>query len=313
MDIQERLEKMIHGAPNSTNAYLREVCKNCHIGTTKTAMHIYMLRLDGNKRPRIRDFCEFLFDKIVDYCIPASEIRAAKKKNKKYNTTQYTTRLARKAKNLFTHISNSGEVGELALSVLTQEFLNMPQLLCKMSLKTNPNVHFHGADGLYGKYDNLNKKFLLYWGESKIYEDVQQALNNCFDSIKELLIEEGTMGTYRERDISLFRSNIDFEDAELQQVILKYLDPDNEEYNSLEYRGVCLVGYSETAYPKDFSAVEEKIFEIITTKINDFQSSIKKKISARPPLAQYTIEVILVPVSDANELRETFKKVLSEG
>ena len=102
-----------------------------------------------------------------------------------------------------------------------------------MSLKTNPNVHFHGADGLYGKYDNLNKKFLLYWGESKIYEDVQQALNNCFDSIKELLIEEGTMGTYRERDISLFRSNIDFEDAELQQVILKYLDPDNEEYNSL--------------------------------------------------------------------------------
>lgn len=90
MDIQERLEKMIHGAPNSTSAYLREVCKNCRIGTTKTAMHIYMLRLDGNKRPRIRDFCEFLFDKIVDYCIPASEIRAAKEKTK--NIIQHNIR-----------------------------------------------------------------------------------------------------------------------------------------------------------------------------------------------------------------------------
>lgn len=112
--------------------------QNEHISDTKASMHIYMLKLDGNNRPRTCDFCNYLINRIVDYCIPPSEIRKAKEKDAEYNTTQYTATLFRKAERLFTDLGNTGEVGELALSVLTQSFLHMPQVLCKWYLKLIP-------------------------------------------------------------------------------------------------------------------------------------------------------------------------------
>lgn len=184
MNIQEQLNSLIRGNPLSVDTYLREVCKNEHISDTKASMHIYMLKLDGNNRPRTCDFCDYLINRIVDYCIPPSEIRKAKEKDAEYNTTQYTATLFRKAERLFTDLGNTGEVGELALSVLTQSFLHMPQVLCKMVLKTNSEVHYHGADGVYGKYDTETQKYCLYWGEAKIYADVRQALSSCLIVLK---------------------------------------------------------------------------------------------------------------------------------
>lgn len=68
MNIQEQLNSLIRGNPLSVDTYLREVCKNEHISDTKASMHIYMLKLDGNNRPRTCDFCDYLINRIVDYC-----------------------------------------------------------------------------------------------------------------------------------------------------------------------------------------------------------------------------------------------------
>lgn len=84
MNIQEQLNSLIRGNPLSVDTYLREVCKNEHISDTKASMHIYMLKLDGNNRPRTCDFCDYLINRIVDYCIPPSEIRKAKEKDAEY-------------------------------------------------------------------------------------------------------------------------------------------------------------------------------------------------------------------------------------
>lgn len=303
MNIQEQLNSLIRGNPLSVDTYLREVCKNEHISDTKASMHIYMLKLDGNNRPRTCDFCDYLINRIVDYCIPPSEIRKAKEKDAEYNTTQYTATLFRKAERLFTDLGNTGEVGELALSVLTQSFLHMPQVLCKMVLKTNSEVHYHGADGVYGKYDTETQKYCLYWGEAKIYADVRQALSSCFDSIKTLLTEEGVDGTRKERDMDLFRTNLDFDNPHLEKAIIEYLDPENAHYNMLEYRGVCLVGYNEESYPKDFSRVEDEIFTCIRDKVDGFKQSIQSRLKSRIPLNLFNIEVFLVPFSDVDELR----------
>ena len=269
-----------------------------------------MLRLDGNNRPRTNDFCEYLINQILDYCIPPSEIRKAQEKDRNYNTTQYTTALFRKAQRLFTGLENTGEVGELALSVLTQNILRMPQVLCKMVLKTNPEVHYHGADGVYGKYDEDTGKYCLYWGEAKIYSDIKRALSDCFDSIKDLLIEEGANGTRRERDMDLFRMNLDFDDPHLEEAIIEYLDPENARYNMLEYRGVCLVGYNEDSYPKNLSLIEDDIFNAIHSKIDDFKANIQTRLIRRTPLDAFSLEVFLVPFSDVDELRAKFLEQL---
>ena len=313
MNINKHLDALIHGNHLNIEAYLRKVCKSERIDETNADMHIYMLKLDGNKRPRINDFCDFLINRIVDYCIPPSEIKKAKEKDDKYNTTHNVAALYRKAERLFTSLENTGEVGELALSVLTQSILHMPQVLCKMVLKTNPEVHYHGADGVYGKYDESTNKYCLYWGEAKIYSDVKQALSDCFGSIRDLLIEEGVGGTRRERDMDLFRMNLDFDDPYLEEAILEYLDPENALYNLLEYRGVCLVGYKEESYPEDFSLVEDEIFEQIQGRIDEFKRLIRVRLKNKSPLDTFCLEVFLIPFSDVDQLRERFLKLLMGG
>lgn len=313
MNIKEQLEKLIRGDKSSIEAYLRMICRSEHIEETRTDMHIYMLRLDGNNRPRINDFSEYLIERIVDYCIPPSEIRKAKEKDEQFNTLQYSTKLFRKAERLFTDLSNTGEPGELALSILTQSILNMPQVLCKMVLKTNPEVHYHGADGVYGKYDEQAGKYCLYWGESKIYSDVGRAMGDCFDSIKDLLIEEGASGTRRERDLDLFRTNLDFDDPNLEEAIVQYLDPDSPQYLKLEYRGVCFIGYSEECYPKDFSEIEDEIFAEIQSKIADLKGKIQTRLKKRTPLDTFSMEVFLVPFSDVDQFRKSFLEKLKGG
>lgn len=310
VDISERLNRLLSGNPENIDAYLREVCRSAHVDETKADMHIYMLRLDGNNRPRINDFADYLINRIVDYCIPISERHKAHDKDQQNNTTQYTTALYRKAERLFTSLDNTGEVGELALSVLTQSILHIPQVLCKMVLKTNPEVHYHGADGVYGKFDAETNKYCLYWGESKIYDDINSALTDCFSSIKDLIIEEGANGTRKERDLDLFRSNLDFDDPHLEEAILEYLDPDNQHYLHLEYRGVCLVGYSEKAYPTDFSKIEDDVFEAIENRINEFKQKVQSKIKHQSPLDSFVLEVFIVPFSNVADLREKFLALL---
>lgn len=308
--IKESLNKLIRGTSDSLDAYLLEVCRNEIIDDTKAEMHIYMLRLDGNNRPRINDLASFMSYCIVDYCIPAEEIAKAKRLDELQNTTQNTMKLYKKAESLFTDLKNTGEGGELLLSLMAQRILKIPQILCKMPLKTNPQVHYHGADGLYGDYDENTKKFCLYWGESKLYSNVDDALSKCFDSIKSLLIEEGATGTQRERDLTLFRDNIDFDNEKLEEAILAYLNPDDSNYLKLEYRGICLVGYDEDAYPKDLSGVEIEIHNAIRNRISEFKSKMKSRLIQRAPLNDFYINVFLVPFSDIENFRKKFLEVI---
>lgn len=62
--IKESLDKLIRGAADSLDAYLLKVCRDESIDDTKAEMHIYMLRLDGNNRPRVSDLASFM-----SYCI----------------------------------------------------------------------------------------------------------------------------------------------------------------------------------------------------------------------------------------------------
>lgn len=303
------LNNLVSGRKEDLDAYFLEVCSKQQVEQTYAEMHVHMLTLDGNNRPRTNDLAVFLSHCIIDYCIPKKDILEAEEKNRKYNTHQYTAQLYQKAQSLFTNLKNTGEGGELLLSIMMQRILGIPQLLCKMPLKTNPAVHYHGADGLYGHFDETQDKFCLYWGESKIYSELDNALTDCFDSIKALLIEEGAGGTQRTRDLELFRDNIDFGDKNLENVILQYLNPDSNKYLSLEYRGACLIGYDEKSYPKDMSKMQAEVFDVVKSRINEFKSKIKSRLKARTPLDKFRIHVFIVPFASVDEFRN---KLLGE-
>ncbi len=74
----------------------------------------------------------------------------------------------------------------MLLYLLAERFLGLPQVLCKMDLKTDSRMHYHGADGVYASVteEGLLK---LFWGESKIYADATDAIRDFLKSLAPFL------------------------------------------------------------------------------------------------------------------------------
>ena len=69
-------------------------------------------------------------------------------------------------------------------------------------MKTNPRMHYHGADGVYASVTDTGM-LKLYWGKSKIYKSAAAAIRDCLASIAPFLLEPEHEGAERERDLIL--------------------------------------------------------------------------------------------------------------
>ena len=305
--IENSITKLIRGTGNDLDAFIKKIYSDKQINHTRSRSYCSMLKLDGNGRPRVEDFAEFISMRLVDYSIPRSEIEKAKKIDIEQNSTIGTTKLVKKATALFTHLKKTGEGGEVLLYILVQEILKLPQLLCKMPLKTNPEMHYHGVDGIHVDFDKIENKLALYWGESKLYKDINQGISSCFESIKEFFITQGGSKSPQERDVQLIRDNIDLLDEKLEQSIVNYLDKDHPNFNKMQYRGVCLIGFDSDKYPtKPNSLLEHEVEERIKEEIEKWQNNLSSKIVSTPPLEDFILHVFLLPFPNVQEFRNAF-------
>lgn len=307
----QKFTDLLVGEESELSGYLEEICFEIDINDTKSRIYCHCLKLDGNGRPRVKDLTEFVAKKIIDYSIPKSEIKKAKEHLDSTGSTSKFSELQKKASKLFTSIKNSGEGGEVLLYILAQEFLKVPQLLCKMPLKTNSQLHYNGADGIHMTYEDDKKKLILLWGESKLYSSMKEGIKKSFESIKQFLLDEGGSSTERERDIQLITSNIDILDDELKEELLKYLDKDNPLYSQLEYRGICFVGFDYDKYPATPNTdTLEKVVEELKSKINDWTSVVKDNIDLHENLNTFVIHVFLIPFPSVQAYRDSFLEEL---
>jgi hypothetical protein len=273
---------------------------------TNITTHCHCLTLDGSGRPRIEDLVDAVAEHVLDYAIPRSEYRAAREEADRTGSSQKVVRLHTKAQNLFTDLIQSGEGGELLLFALAEKLLQLPQLICKMSLKTNPRMHFHGADGLHAGVDEQTGKLLLYWGESKIYGDITSAIRDCLKSLAPMLLDHEAS----KRDLQLLQRHLDVDNDDLENALKKFLNPDDPAFNSLEFRGLCLVGFDFHAYPKGPSKTELKaVVSAITSELPWWKKHVAKRVTEEE-IDAFSMHFLFVPFPSADEFRILFRKRL---
>lgn len=109
--------------------------------------------------------------------------------------------------------------------ILTQEFLRLPQLISKMSLKTSGQLHYQGADGIHVGFDKVQQNLHLYWGESKMYQNISSAITACVESIKGFLLDAQSVSSVQERDLQLITSNINanVNDPDFENILVRFL------------------------------------------------------------------------------------------
>jgi hypothetical protein len=115
-----------------------------------------------------------------------------------------------------------------------------------MDLKTDTQVHYHGADGVYaGVTDDGTLK--LYWGESKVYQAASDAIRDCLASLAPFLIEPEHDGAERERDLILLSDKADLNNPRLTEALKRYFDKSSVMSKRVQYCGVALVGLMPTS------------------------------------------------------------------
>jgi len=300
------LARLARGTPTDLAALLHDVERHVVVDGTNITAHCHCLTLDGNGRPRIEDLVATVAEHVLDYAIPRSEYRAAREEADRTGSSQKLVRLNTKAQKLFTDLLHSGEGGELLLFALAEKLLQLPQLICKMSLKTNTRMHIHGADGLHAGVEEKSGKLLLYWGESKIFGDVTSAVRDCLKSLAPMLQDHEAS----KRDLQLLQRHLDVDNEDLENALKKFLNPDDPAFNSLEFRGLCLVGFDCDAYSNGPSKTELKaVVSAITSTLPGWKHHVAKRVTEEK-IDAFSMHFLFVPFPSADEFRKLFREHL---
>ena len=145
----DQLKEILSGDPEELGKHLSLVKKDIAIVDSKTTLHAHCLTVDAMGKVQLARLAEYMRDTLTDYAIPRSKLQTAKDRDTKFKQTSAVTKLHHQALNLFTDLANTGEGGEMLLYLLAERYLKIPQVLCKMDLKTDAAMHYHGADGVY--------------------------------------------------------------------------------------------------------------------------------------------------------------------
>jgi hypothetical protein len=219
-------------------------------------------------------------------------------------------RLSREAISLFVRAqretNRNGEAGELLLYLLTEWILKAPQLLAKLPLKTNRDVPIHGCDGIHIGFLPQKNTLCTYWGESKIYGDVNRAISEAVKSIEKALQQETV-----EYELSLISRHIEtvgLSDEE-KSLLLSFLNPfEHENYNKRVNATTCLIGFDFDAYTKlNPDSTEDDFRELAKIKLQELAPRLSNSLRLAGITGQI-IELFFFPVPSVQELRDKFQE-----
>lgn len=303
------MEAALSGDPDELGVHLSLVERDVEINGKGIKIHCHCMTVDANGKVRAQRLAEFMRNAIVDYAIPKSRVTEARLRDAKFKSGSAISALHAEARRLFTDISNSGEGGELLLYLLAERFLKIPQVLCKMDLKTSSSMHYHGADGVYASVCN-DGILKLFWGESKVYGNFNDALRSCFESLAPFLSEPESEDAKRERDLLLLSDKADLGDEKLSAALKRYFDKTLPLSQRVKYCGVAFVGFDADFYPGVGavgvgSEIEEKAREALPS----WATKIGERLTAAS-LDEFEIDLLCFPVPSAEEFRKAFLKAM---
>ncbi len=299
--LSDIIDAIGRGDANSIDAYLTTIEYATEIDETETKFYSHSIALNGNGDIRLDDFIEFIIRHIIQYVIPRSKILEARQKDQESGLDTHMVSLYREAEKLFTPLQKTGEGGEMLLFILGEVLLGLPQLLCKMSVKTAGGVHFHGADGVHVGVSDDNLE--LYWGESKFYNTFDGGIAACLNSISPILKREEGADL---EDLLLLQNYLDLGNAEYTGAIKHILNKDNSGFNAVKYCGLCLIGFDDDIY----SATTTK--EAIATSVITWKTSISTRLKNKN-LEDFKIHLFCLPVVSVEDFRKIFLQKMGLG
>lgn len=268
-------------------------------------------------KPTDDDLTDLIAHYISHFALPRSVRNRAYKKFPKLTPEEielHCSELRAKAVRTFIKAQKAtkrnGEAGELMLFLLTEWILGAPQILAKMSLKTNPNVPVLGSDGVHIKFDSSSQKLKFYFGEAKIHSSLTAGISSAAKSIKKALSSEEV-----KFELELIEKNVELTglDEAAREALLSYLDPWEEDSNLRLQVVTSLIAFDYDAYSNlkevDHDKRTSEFITALTDEVTKIAPKVSKALSA-VGLEAEEIELFLLPLPSVSVLREKFQSLI---
>jgi hypothetical protein len=264
--------------------------------------------------PTVEEFIDLLTTKIISFCMSRKSINDASASWKDLSDQKKIEKvlaLRNKAVEMFKKAQKStnrnGEFGELITYLLIEYVLKAPQLVAKMSLKTNRQMPVHGSDGIHFSFDEATGGLTLLWGESKCYASVTKAISEAVKSVAENLEHEKM-----KHELFLIEQHGDlsaFPEAG-QKAILSFLDPYDENYNKRIDRSVILIAFDFQRFA-DMNALKpsevEAAFETaLRAELVECANRLDGHLKTHG-IEHHALDVFFLPVPSIGDLRAGFQ------
>ena len=262
--------------------------------------------------PMVRELCTLLKKSLLDFCLPRSEILAAKAEYEKTDDPAVFLELLDKSRSLFIkareETKRSGEGGELILFSL-MEAEGAPQLISKMYLKTATDMPIHGSDGLHIGFDPDSKYLTIYIGEAKLHSDYDGALADALSSVLELHSDSEKM----KREFELITDNLDSASLsdEFLQVFQDYLNPYSPISVKRRDAHACLIGFDFVDYSSITSSDPTTSQDELERTLRKFAEQKLKNLSARLEKDKYkdiNFLFFFLPFPSVERFRQVFNE-----
>lgn len=295
--IEEFLE-LARGNGTSMISFLPAFEEAIRLPGTSTLVRTHFLAHDANGTPAVEQLAGAMASAAMDFCIPRSKIERAAAEYETTGSTAAMVGLNEQARHLFVKSESAGEGGELLLFLLMERVLQRPQLISKMALKTNTEVHVHGSDGIHASLAD-DGVLDIYWGESKLYKSSSDAFRDCFESISPYLRPDGD--SRRKQDLLLVRDHLNVTQIELATHLLEYFDETNPKTLKVRWNGVCLVGFDHDDYP-NIAALDEGQRDKVAKAVGRWHKAVGGRIEEFEILG-VNIDLFCIPMPDVGDLR----------
>lgn len=272
------------------------------VGSYNVALDFHYLRFNGNGQPKTRELVDVLANHLVLYAIDATRIKATL-------TDQQRAELHWEAIAILRKYEASGEAGELLLYFLMESVLKAPQVVAKVSLKTNPNVEVHGSDGIHARWNDETETVELFFGEAKVYDSIYGSLDDACKSITKFYAEG------QQTEIRLLTNHYKHAQGPLKDFILDYAKG-TEVKGSASLNHAVLLGYDWAKYQQfeglqgiereatlraEYAADDKRLWDLLETRLKTLNVN------------HVRLHVFFLPFQSVAEFRKAFREKVFGG
>ncbi|WP_375380178.1 DUF1837 domain-containing protein [uncultured Sphingomonas sp.] len=272
-------------------------------------MHYPTLR---DAKATVHDLIRVVTLYLPHFCLPRTEVAALYARKAPMSDMEFhaaTSDLDRKARDLLMRAQKatgrSGEAGELLLYLLTEWLLEAPQIVAKVSLKTNAAMPVHGSDGVHVKFLPGTGQLVVYSGEAKLHAKVGDAVRSAMSSIVDALKPE-KVG----HELQLVHRDVSFSglDEAARGELLRFLNPMEPKSKSRIDAIACLIGFDFAGYADlDPQGDPDAAFRALALLQLEKTGTAFADAMAKAGLKNQLVELFLLPVPSVAELRSSFE------